>query len=82
VIPEPSDQQQHRRNRGRRGGRPPAFDSDFDKRRNVIERGFTDVKHWRGIATQEGRSGWRCRRLENDHPLATPFTKHALAGCG
>jgi transposase len=39
VIPEPSDQQQHRRNRGRRGGRPPAFDSDLYKRRNVIERG-------------------------------------------
>jgi len=28
TIPEPADQQQHRKNRGRRGGRPPRFSPD------------------------------------------------------
>lgn len=61
VIPEPSDQQQHRRNRGRRGGRPPVFDADLYKQRNVIERGFADLKHWRGIATRYDKKAvtWR-----------------------
>ncbi|MGW2683937.1 transposase [Streptomyces sp. NPDC001414] len=34
TIPEKADQQQHRHNRGRRGGRPPAFDRQFYRRRN------------------------------------------------
>jgi hypothetical protein len=39
VIPEPSDQIAHRKRRGSRGGRPPVFDAEDYKRRNVIERG-------------------------------------------
>lgn len=52
VIPEPSDQQGHRKRRGSRGGRPPGFDAEFYKGRNVIERRFCHVKQWRGIATR------------------------------
>jgi putative transposase len=52
VIPERSDQVRHRKNRGRSGGRPPAFDADAYKNRNVVERGINRVKHWRGIATR------------------------------
>lgn len=52
VIPEPADQQGHRRRRGSRGGRPPAFDRIDYRGRNVIERGFCDVKQWRGLATR------------------------------
>lgn len=52
VIPEPSDQIAHRKRRGARGGRPPAFDAADYKGRNVIERGFNVVKQWRGLATR------------------------------
>ena len=52
VIPEPSDQIAHRKRRGSRGGRPPAFDAQDYKGRNVIERSFNVVKQWRGLATR------------------------------
>jgi transposase len=52
VIPEPDDQQRHRRRRGSRGGRPPRFDAENYKGRNVIERGFCETKQWRGLATR------------------------------
>ncbi|MER6473764.1 transposase, partial [Streptomyces collinus] len=42
----------NRLNRGSRGGRPPAFDRDTYKRRNVVERCFNKLKQWRGIATR------------------------------
>ena len=31
--------------------RPPRFDAEKYKRRNTIERGFCEVKQWRGLAT-------------------------------
>lgn len=52
VIPERDDQINHRRNRGRRGGRPVTFDVEDYKNRNVVERGFNRLKQWRGIATR------------------------------
>jgi transposase len=52
VIPEPADQIAHRKRRGTRGGRPPAFDAADYKGRNVIERSFNTVKQWRGLATR------------------------------
>ena len=52
VIPEPSDQIAHRKRRGSRGGRPPAFDAEDYKGRNVVERTFNVVKQWRGLATR------------------------------
>jgi transposase len=52
VIPEPSDQIAHRKRRGSRGGRPPAFDAADYQGRNVIERGFNTTKQWRGLATR------------------------------
>jgi transposase len=52
IIPEPADQQGHRHRRGSRGGRPPAFDAEAYKGRNVVERRFCDLKQWRGIATR------------------------------
>ena len=36
VIPVKEDQKKHRRNRGRAGGRPPAFDAGRYKERNTI----------------------------------------------
>ena len=55
VIPEPDDQKRHLQHRGRGGGRPPGFDADRYKRRNVIERGFNNTKQWRGLATRYDR---------------------------
>lgn len=52
VIPQRSDQIAHRLARGSRGGRPPGFDPDTYRQRNVIERAFGRLKQWRGIATR------------------------------
>jgi transposase len=52
VIPEREDQKRHRKNRGPAGGRPPGFDAQVYKGRNVVERGFSVLKQWRGIATR------------------------------
>ena len=55
TIPEPRDQQANRRRRGRAGGRPVGFDKTRYRRRNVVERGFCQIKHWRGLATRYDR---------------------------
>lgn len=52
VIPEPSDQQDHRKRRRSRGGRPVGFDAADYKGRNVIERCYCHLKQWRGLATR------------------------------
>lgn len=52
TIPEPADQIKHRRARGRRGGRPPTFDADRDKQRNVAERGNNKLKQYPAVATR------------------------------
>jgi transposase len=44
TIPERTDQQARRR------GRPPAFDRERYKRRNVVERCINKLKHWRAVA--------------------------------
>jgi transposase len=41
-----------RRRRGSRGGRPIRHDRTAYRRRNVVERAFTQLKSWRGIATR------------------------------
>lgn len=52
VIPQPNDQIEHRKRRGSSGGRPPAFDAQDYRARNVIERRFCHLKQWRGLATR------------------------------
>lgn len=52
TIPERSDQIEHRKTKGSRGGRPPSFDAETYKDRNTVERGFGRLKQWRGIATR------------------------------
>jgi transposase len=52
TIPEPRDQQANRRRRGSNGGRPVGFNAARYTRRNVVERGFCQVKQWRGLATR------------------------------
>lgn len=50
VIPERDDQKSNRLRRGKAGGRPPAFDRDLYKARNVVERCFGRLKQFRAIA--------------------------------
>lgn len=52
VIPVKEDQKEHRRSRGRRGGRPPAFDPGRYKERNTVERCFSKLKQFRAVATR------------------------------
>ncbi|WP_231598814.1 IS5 family transposase [Corynebacterium occultum] len=52
TIPVKDDQVKHRKDRGHRGGRPPAFDAEIYKARNVVERCFNALKHKRGVATR------------------------------
>ncbi|WP_374117968.1 transposase [Streptomyces sp. S07_1.15] len=51
-MPERADQVANRLRRGSSGGRPPTFDRDLHKRRNVVERCFSRLKQWRGLATR------------------------------
>jgi transposase len=52
VIPQRTDQIAHRQAKGAAGGRPPVFDPDTYRLRNVVERAFNRLKQWRGIATR------------------------------
>ncbi|MYV99013.1 IS5 family transposase, partial [Streptomyces sp. SID3343] len=52
TIPERRDQVANRLRKGKHGGRPPLFDPEAYKRRNVVERCFNRLKQFRGIATR------------------------------
>ena len=50
TIPDKADQAANRRTKGSSGGRPPSFNLEIYKGRNVVERCFNNSKRWRGIA--------------------------------
>ena len=52
VSPERDDQIARRAAKGSRGGRPPAFDAEVYKQRNVVERCFNRLKQFRDLATR------------------------------
>jgi transposase len=52
VIPQRSDQIARRLASGSAGGRPPEFDQEIYRRRNVVERAFGRLKQWRAVATR------------------------------
>jgi transposase len=61
TIPEPADQAKNRLRRGSRGGRPPAFDAEAYKQRNVVERAFCQLRQHRAVATRYDKRdfAWR-----------------------
>lgn len=52
MIPQRADQKTNRLRRGRAGGRPPSFDHELYKARNVVERCFARLKQFRAFATR------------------------------
>lgn len=52
VIPQKKNEIASQKKKGSKGGRPPAFDAEAYKGRNVVERSFNSVKQWRGLATR------------------------------
>jgi transposase len=52
TIPERADQIARRAAKGSQGGRPPNFDGEVYRQRNVVERCFNRFKQWRALATR------------------------------
>jgi transposase len=52
TSPQKRDQIAHRQRKGSRGGRPPAFNAELYRDRNVVERCFNRLKQFRDLATR------------------------------
>ena len=57
VCPERKDAKRNRLAKGSKGGRPPAFDAEAYKGRNVIERCFNRLKDFRCVAMRYEKRG-------------------------
>ncbi len=57
TIPEKTDSHAARLRKGSRGGRPPGFDGERDRKRNTAERAINRPKHARAVATRYDERG-------------------------
>jgi transposase len=85
VIPEPSDQIEHRKRRGPRGGRPAAFDA-ADYQWAQCDRAPIQLRQTMarpGHPLRQTRHHLpRRRRPPRHHHLDSPFIRHALVASG
>ncbi|MER6805031.1 IS5 family transposase [Streptomyces sp. NPDC000678] len=58
TIPEKTDSQAARVRKGSRGGRPPGFDEDRYKKRDIVERTTNRLKQSRAVATRYDKRGY------------------------
>ena len=71
MIPEPADQVGHRKRRGSRGGRPPAFDSLDYRGRTVAEHRFNLLKQRQDLATRHHKLAIAYRTAALLHAMTT-----------